>query len=41
MEALINAFSSIFTYSNYTIYNIKNRNQESDLINSQKYLNTL
>ncbi|XP_023344591.1 uncharacterized protein LOC111713856 isoform X4 [Eurytemora carolleeae] len=28
MEALINAFSSIFTYSNYTIYNIKNRNQE-------------
>ena len=23
LEALINAFSSIFTYSNYTIYNIQ------------------
>jgi len=28
LEALINAFSSIFTYSNYTIYNIQERKEE-------------
>lgn len=28
MEALINAFSSIFTYSNFTIYNIQDRQED-------------